>query len=50
MKNSKLFNALYEFSPRDSLKLFSKDLPYSIYSTELYKKIDFENINDDFLL
>lgn len=50
MKNTKLFNAVYEFSPRDSLKLFVKDMPYSVYATSLYKKIEFENTDDDFPL
>jgi len=50
MKNKKLFNAVYEFSPRDSLKLFVKDMPYSLYLTILYKKIDYENTNDYFPL
>ena len=50
MKNSKLFEAVYEFSPRDSLKFFVKDMPYSVYATVLYKKIDLENTNDDFPL
>jgi hypothetical protein len=35
MKNTKLFEAVYEFSPRDSLKLFVKDMPYSVYATVL---------------
>lgn len=50
MKNTKLFEAVYEFSPRDSLKLFVKDMPYSVYATVLYKKIDLENTDDDFPL
>ena len=50
MKNTKLFEAVYEFSPRDSLKLFVKDMPYFIYATVLYKKIDLENADDDFPL
>ena len=50
MKNTKLFEAVYEFSPRDSLKSFVKDMPYSVYATVLYKKIDLENTDDDFPL
>jgi len=50
MKNTKLFEAVYEFSPRDSLKLFVKDMPYSVYATVLYKKIDLENTDDKFPL
>ena len=41
MKDLKLFDATYEFSPRDSLKYFVKDMPYSLYTTTLYKDIDY---------
>ena len=50
MKDLKLFDATYEFSPRDSLKYFVKDMPYSLYTTNLYKDIDYINISDDFPL
>ena len=50
MKDLKLFDATYEFSPRDSLKYFVKDMPYSLYTTTLYKDIDNINISDDFPL
>ena len=50
MKNLKLFDAVYEFTPRDSLKYFVKDMPYSLYTTTLYKDIDYINISDDFPL
>ena len=50
MKDLKLFDATYEFSPRDSLKYFVKDKPYSLYATTLYKDIDYINITDNFPL
>mgnify|MGYP006873205576 CR=1 FL=1 len=50
MKNIKLFEAVYEFSPKDSLELFGKDMAYFVYSSILYKNIDFENANDEFPL
>ena len=50
MKDLKLFDATYEFSPRDSLKYFVKDMPYSLYATTLYKDIDYINITDSFPL
>ena len=50
MKNIKLFEGVYEFSPRDSLQLMTKDKSYFLYSFLLYKNIDFINANDDFPL
>ena len=50
MKDLKLFDATYEFSPRDSLKYFIKDMPYSLYTAALYKDIDYANISIDFPL
>ena len=50
MKNIKLFDAVYEFSPRDSLQLVTKDKSYFLYSSLLYKNIDFISANDDFPL
>ena len=50
MKNIKLFEAVYEFSPRDSMKSFVKDMPYLVYMSTLYKRIDFENTDNDFPL
>jgi hypothetical protein len=50
MKDLKLFDATYEFSLRDSLKYFVKDMPYSLYTATLYKDIDYINISDDFPL
>ena len=50
MKDLNLFNAAYEFSPRDSLKYLVKDMPYSLYTTTLYKDIDYINTNEDFPL
>ena len=39
MKNTKLFEGVYEFSPRDSLKLLIKDSLLVLYSSVLYKNI-----------
>ena len=50
MKNIKLFEAVYEFSPRDSLKIMIKDSLLVLYSSVLYKNIDSINANDDFPL
>ena len=50
MKNIKLFEGVYEFSPRDSLKLLIKDSLLVLYSSVLYKNIDSINANDDFPL
>ena len=50
IKDLKLFDATYEFSPRDSLKNFVKDMPYSLYTTILYKDIDYLNISQNFPL
>ena len=50
VKDLRLFDATYEFSPRDSLKYFVKDMPYSLYTTTLYKGIEYLNISDDFPL
>ena len=50
MKNIKLFEGVYEFSPRDSLKLMIKDSILVLYSSILYKDIDSINANDDFPL
>ena len=50
VKDLKLFDATYEFSPRDSLKYFVKDMPYSLYTTTLYKDIEYLNSSDDFPL
>ena len=50
MKNIKLFEGVYEFSPRDSLKLLIKDSLLALYSSVLYKNIDSINANDDFPL
>ena len=50
VKDLKLFDATYEFSPRDSLKYFVKDMPYSLYTTTLYKDIEYLNASDDFPL
>ena len=44
MKDLKLFDATYEFSPRDSLKYFVKDMPYSLYTITLYKDIDYYEV------
>jgi len=50
MKNIKLFEGVYEFSPRDALQLLIKDTPHFLYTSVLYKKIDFINPNNDFPL
>lgn len=50
IKNLKLFDATYEFSPRDSLKYFVKDMFYSLYTKILYKEIDNLNTSDNFPL
>jgi len=50
IKNLKLFDEVYEFSPRDSFKYFIKDMPYSLYTKTLYKEIDNLNTSDDFPL
>ena len=50
MKNIKLFDAVYEFSPRDSLKIMIKDSLLVLYGSVLYKNIDSINANDDFPL
>ena len=50
MKNIKLLEAVYEFSTRDSLQYVTKDKTYFLYSSLLYKNIDFISANDDFLL
>ena len=48
MKNLKLFNGVYEFSPRDSLQNSVK--PYLLYMNTLYKNIDYINTNNSFPL
>ena len=50
MKNIKLFEGVYEFSPRDSLQLMIKDSLLVLYSSVLYKNIDSISANDDFPL
>lgn len=50
MKNIKLFEGVYEFSPRDSLQLMIKDNLYPLYGSVLYKNIDSISANDDFPL
>jgi len=50
MKDLKLFDATYEFSPRDCLKYTIKDMPYSLYTATLYKDIEYLNTSDDFPL
>ena len=50
MKNIKLFEGVYEFSPRDSLKLMIKDSLLFLYSSILYKIIDYISANDNFPL
>ena len=50
MKDLKLFDAVYEFSPRDCLKYTIKDMPYSLYTATLYKDIEYLNTSDDFPL
>jgi len=50
MKDLNLFDATYEFSPRDSLKNFVKDRPYLLYTTTLYKDVEYLNASDDFPL
>ena len=50
MKNTKLFEAVYEFSPRDSLQLIVKNNLHVLYSSVLYKNIDLINAKDDFPL
>ena len=50
MKNIKLFEGVYEFSPRDSLQLMVKDSLLVLYSSVLYKNIDSISANDDFPL
>ena len=50
MKNIKLFEGVYEFSPRDSLQLMIKDSLLVLYSSVLFKNIDSINANDDFPL
>ena len=49
-KNLRLFDGVYEFSPRDSFKYFIKNKPYLLYTATLYKDLDFLNITDDFPL
>ena len=39
MKKIKLFEGVYEFSPRDSLQLLIKDSLLFLYSSDLYKNI-----------
>lgn len=49
-KNIKLFNGVYEFSPRDS---FNYKIKYSnslLYTTTLYKNINSINVTDNFPL
>ena len=50
MKNIKLFEGVYEFSPRDSLQLMIRDSLLVLYSSVLYKSIDSISANDDFPL
>lgn len=50
MKKFKLFDAVYEFPPRDSLKYSLKYFPYLLYMKTLYKNLDYENITNDFPL
>ena len=50
MKNIKLFEGVYEFSPRDSLQIMIKDSFLVLYSSVLYKNIDSISANDDFPL
>ena len=50
MKELKLFDAVYEFSPRDSLKYSTKYFPYLLYMMTLYKNLDYVNITNDFPL
>ena len=50
MKNIKLFEGVYEFSPRDSLQLMVNDSLLVLYSSVLYKNIDSISANDDFPL
>lgn len=50
MKNFSLFDATYEFPPRDSLKHFNKYMPYFPYMSILYKNRDLMNENNDFPL
>ena len=50
MKNIKLFEAVYEFSPRDSFHLMFKNNLRVLYSSALYKNIDLINANDSFPL
>lgn len=50
MKNIKLFEGVYEFSPKDSLQLMTKDKSYFLYNSLLYKNLDFIKANDDFPL
>ena len=47
MKNIKLFEGVYEFSPRDSLQIMIKDSFLVLYSSVLYKNIDSISANDD---
>ena len=50
MKNIKLFEGVYEFSPRDSLQIMVNDSLLVLYSSVLYKNIDSISANDDFPL
>ena len=50
MKKLKLFEGVYEFSPRDSLQLLIKDSLLVLYGSVLYKNIDSISANDDFYL
>ena len=50
MKEFKLFDAVYEFPPRDSLKYSLKYFPYLLYMMALYKNLDYVNITNDFPL
>ena len=50
MKEFKLFDAVYEFPPRDSLKYSLKYFPYLLYMMVLYKNLDNINITNDFPL
>ena len=45
-----VFDATYEFPPRDSLKHFSENMPYFPYMSILYKNRDHTNENNDFAL
>jgi len=50
IKNFSLFDATYEFPPRDSLKHFNKYKPYFPYMSILYKNRSPMNENNDFPL